>query len=180
MPPPILIHLHAYFLVTLKRCRSDDESREGTNTGDPTIDFEQEACQTEDEEDEDVGLPQELERIIAQEDREMRSHQEKTELVDLGTGSEKKEVKVGTGMTAPIREELVALLRDYQEVFAWLYQDMPGLSHDIVQHRLPLNSGCSPVKQKLRRMKPEMSLKIKEEMKKQFDAGFLVVTRYPE
>ena len=74
MPPPILIHLHVYFLVTLKRCRSDDESREGTNTGDPTVDFEQEASQTEDEEDEDIGLPPELERIIAQEDLEMRSH----------------------------------------------------------------------------------------------------------
>jgi len=29
-------------------------------------------------------------------------------------------------------------------------------------------------------MKPETSLKIKEEVKKQFDAGFLAVTRYPE
>ena len=124
--------MHVYFLVTLKRYRSDNESREATNTRDPTVDFEQEVIRTEDEEDEDVGLPLELERIFAQEDREMRSHQEKTELVDLGTGSEKKEVKVGTGMTAPICEELVALLRDYQDVFAWSYQDIPGLSHDIV------------------------------------------------
>jgi len=38
----------------------------------------------------------------------------------------------------------------------------------------------SPVKQKLRRMKSEMSLKIKEEVKKQFDAGFLVVAKYPQ
>ena len=110
----------------------------------------------------------------------MRPHREETELVDLGTDNEKKEVKVGMGMTAPICEELVALLRDYQDVFAWSYQDMPGLSHDIVQHRLPLNSGYSLVKQKLRRMKPEMSLKIKEEVKKQFDTGFLAVARYPE
>ncbi|XP_006579241.1 uncharacterized protein [Glycine max] len=124
---------------------SNDESREGTNTGDPTVDFEQEASQMEDEEDEDVGLPPELERIFAQEDREMRPHQEETKLVDLGTGSENKEVKVGTGMTTPVHEELVALLRDYQDVFAWSYQDMPGLSHDIVQHRLPLNSGYSSV-----------------------------------
>ena len=29
-------------------------------------------------------------------------------------------------------------------------------------------------------MKPKMSLKIKEEVKKKFDAGFLVVARYPE
>ena len=118
---------------------SNDESREGTNTGDPAVDFEQEASRTEDEEDEDVGLPPELERIVTQEDREMRPHQEETELLDLGTGSGKKEVKVGTSMTAPIRKELMALLKDYQNVFAWSYQDMPGLNSDIVQHRLPLN-----------------------------------------
>ena len=57
---------------------------------------------------------------------------------------------------------------------------MPGLSSEIVQHKLSLNPECSPLKQKLRRMKPEMSLKIKEEVKKQFDTSFLVVARYPE
>jgi len=83
-------------------------------------------------------------------------------------------------MTAPIREELMALLKKYQEIFAWSYQDMPGLSSDIIHHRLPLNPECSLVKQKLRRMKPKMSLKIKEEVKEQFDAGFLAVARYSE
>ena len=100
--------------------------------------------------------------------------------MDLETGSGKKELNIGMGMTAPIQEELIALLKDYQDIFAWSYQDMPSLSSDIVQHRLPLNPECSPVKQKLRRMKPETSLKIKEEVKKQFDAGFLAVARYPE
>ena len=126
----------------------------------------------EDEENEDVGLPPELEKIVAPEDQEMGPHQEETKIVDLGTSNGKKEVKIGTSMTAPICEELIALLKDYQDVFAWSYQDMPGLCSDIVQHRLPLNPECSPVKQKLRRMKPEKSLKIKEEVKKQFDAGF--------
>jgi len=65
-------------------------------------------------------------------------------------------------------------------VFAWLYQDMPRLDTDIGQHKLPLKEECPPIKQKLRRMKPEMSLKIKEEVKKQFDAGFLVVAKYPQ
>ena len=83
-------------------------------------------------------------------------------------------------MSAHIWDELVALLQDYQDIFAWSYQDMPYLSPNIVQHRLPLNPGCSSVKQKLRRMKPEMSLKIKKEVKKEFDAGFLAVARYPE
>ena len=60
-----------------------------------------------------MGLPPELEKIVAHEDQEMGSHQEETKLVDLGTGNGKKEVKIGTGMTTPIREELTALLKDF-------------------------------------------------------------------
>ena len=57
---------------------------------------------------------------------------------------------------------------------------MPGLDIDIVVHRLLLREECAPVKQKLRRVKPKMLLKIKEEMKKQLDAGFLEVAKYPQ
>ena len=169
-----------FISIVFKRYRSDDESCEGTNTEDPAVDFEREANRPEDEEDKDMGLFRELERIVAQEDREMKPNQEEMEIVNLGVGNEWKEVKMGICMTAPIHDELVALLRDYQDIFACSYQDMPGLNPDIMQHRLPLNPGCSPVKQKLRRMNPEMSLKIKEEVKRQFDAGFLAVARYPE
>ena len=65
-------------------------------------------------------------------------------------------------------------------MFAWSYQDMPGLDTDIVVYRLPLREECISVKQKLRRVKPEMLLKIKEEVKKQLDAGFLEVAKYPQ
>ena len=98
------------------------------------------------EEEEDV-LSLELERLIAQEECEMKPHQEETELVNLGTREERKEVKVGTSMTAPIRQGLITLLGEYQDIFAWSYQDMPGLDSDIVQHKLPLNLGSSLVKQ---------------------------------
>ena len=72
-----------------------------------------------------MRLPPELERIVAHEDQGTGPHQEETELVDLGIGSGKREVKIGTGITAPIREELIILLKDYQDIFAWSYQDMP-------------------------------------------------------
>ncbi|XP_017970398.1 PREDICTED: uncharacterized protein LOC108660657 [Theobroma cacao] len=59
-------------------------------------------------------------------------------------------------------------------------KDMPGLNTNIVAHKLPLKPECKPIKQKLRRMKPEMLLKIKEEVKKQLDARFLEVAKYLE
>ena len=88
-------------------------------------------------------------------------------------------MKIGITLSSATRKELIDLLQDYSDVFAWSYQDMPGLDTDIVVHRLPLREECMPVKQKLRRVKPEMLLKIKEEVKKQLDAGFLEVAKYP-
>ena len=57
---------------------------------------------------------------------------------------------------------------------------MLGLDTDIVVHRLSLREECAQVKQKLRKVKPEMLLKIKEEVKKQLDVGFLEVSKYPQ
>jgi len=57
---------------------------------------------------------------------------------------------------------------------------MLGLDLDIVQHKLPLKLECPPIKQKLRRMKPKMTLKIKEEVEKQFNSGFLAVAKYAQ
>ena len=88
-------------------------------------------------------------------------HQEITEAVNLGTEEERKKVKIGTTLLPRTKKELIDLLQDYNDVFAWSYQDMSGLDTDIVVHRLPLREECAPIKQKLKRVKPEMLLKIK-------------------
>ena len=58
------------------------------------------------------------------------------------------------------------LLREYVDIFTWSYQDMPGLSTEIVEHQLPMKPEFKPVQQKLKKVKLEMLLKIKEEVKK--------------
>jgi len=107
-----------FIFVAIKWYKFDNESYEGNDTEDPDINFEQLVNQAEDEEDEDWGLPPELKRMVEQEDREVKRHQEETEIVNLGVGEERQEVKVGTSMSMNIRDELVALLRDYQDVFS--------------------------------------------------------------
>ncbi|RDX67683.1 hypothetical protein CR513_53397, partial [Mucuna pruriens] len=57
---------------------------------------------------------------------------------------------------------------------------MSGLDYEIVEHKLPLNPNYPPTKQKLRRMKLKVSLKIKEEIQKQFEARFLAIAKYPQ
>jgi len=84
----------------------------------------------------------------------------------LGTEEDKKEIKIGALLDARVKRRIVELLREYSNIFAWSYKDMPGLDPDVVEHRLPLKPECPPVKQKLRRSHPDMALKIKEEVRK--------------
>ena len=68
---------------------------------------------------------------------------------------------------------LTKLLKEFPEVFAWSYEDMPGIDPDIVQHRILTLPKVKLVKQKLRCMKSEWMFKIKEEVIKQMKAGFI-------
>ena len=129
---------------------------------------------------EDNDLPSDLVRLVTQDEKQILPHQEVMKAINLGTKEERKKVKIETTLSPVTRKELINLLQEYNDVFAWSYQDMLGLDTDIVVHRLPLREECAPVKQKLRRVKPEMLLKIKEEVKKQLDAGFLEVSKYPQ
>ncbi|XP_028208435.1 uncharacterized protein LOC114391656 [Glycine soja] len=132
------------------------------------------------EEEEDDGIPEELARLLEYEKKTIRPHEEVVEVINLGTEEDKKEVKIGASLEATVKRRVIELLKEYVDVFAWSYQDMPGLDPRIVEHRLPLKPECPPVKQKLRRTRPDMALKIKEEVQKQIDAGFLVTSEYPQ
>ncbi|MDV3181341.1 MAG: hypothetical protein Q8830_04100, partial [Candidatus Phytoplasma australasiaticum] len=65
-----------------------------------------------------------------------------------------RETRISVHLKDAQKEELANMLREYIDVFAWSYEDMPGLSTDIVSHKLPINPGFSPVKQKSRKFKP--------------------------
>ncbi|KAG8484957.1 hypothetical protein CXB51_021413 [Gossypium anomalum] len=145
---------------------------------DSEISFEQDLCieDTEDfEDDQNCGLSPDLLRMVEQGEKKILPHKESVEIVNLGEG---KEVKIRASIAVETKQDLIELLQEFKDVFAWLYQDMPGLNTDIMVHRLPIKEECKPVQQKLRMMRPDILLKIKEEVKKQFDAGFLQVVKY--
>uniref|UniRef100_A0A2N9J4D2 Uncharacterized protein n=1 Tax=Fagus sylvatica TaxID=28930 RepID=A0A2N9J4D2_FAGSY len=131
--------------------------------------------------DEEVELPNDILEALERQDEGSKPNIEELEIINLAEeGEEPKEVKIGTCSTIEQKEALIALLREFHEIFAWSYQDMPGLDTDIVVHKIPLKPECKPVKQALRRMKPEIILKIKEEVEKQLKAGFLSTVTYSD
>jgi len=110
-------HLFSYhfacFCFCLEWFRCEGRFFEDPNNEVLIIDFDREVSQTINEEEEKDALSPELERLVAQEEREMKPHQEETELINLEIGEGKKEMKVGTGMTIPIRQGLITLLEEY-------------------------------------------------------------------
>ena len=78
-----------------------------------------------------------------------------TQSINLRIDSEPKMVQIGNTLTSSENDTLVTLLKEFKEVFAWSYKDMPRIDIDMVQHCIPTNSTMKPVKQKLRRMKPK-------------------------
>ena len=78
----------------------------------------------------------------------------------------KKRVKVGVNFPKDMKDELVALLKEFKEIFAWSYQDMPGQDIEIVFHKIMVKPKCPPMRQALQRMKSKIILKIKEEVEK--------------
>jgi len=132
------------------------------------------------EEEKDEVILDEISRLLERERKTIQPYEEAIELINLGTVEDKKEIKIGASLEASVKKRVIELFKEYVDIFAWSYRDMPGLDTNIMVHRLPLKPECPLVKQKLRRTHPDMALKIKEEVQKQIDAGFLVTSEYPQ
>ncbi|RDX92292.1 hypothetical protein CR513_25596, partial [Mucuna pruriens] len=94
--------------------------------------------QEEEEEIEEETL-RELERP------KLQSGAEELEVINLGEGEEIEEVWIGKLTPPDVKQGLTKLLREYADIFAWSYRDMPGLDTTIVEHRLPLIPNAIPV-----------------------------------
>ncbi|KAM2661591.1 hypothetical protein EV2_023880 [Malus domestica] len=73
---------------------------------------------------------------------------EELEKVSISKDYPDRMVKIGTTLSPPIRLELISFLQENTEVFAWSYEDMPGISPDIICHRLSIDPKTKPIRQK--------------------------------
>ena len=120
----------------------------------------------------------EINRELEQFEHKPKPNLSETETINLGSSEDVKEIKISLHINKEIREVIIQLLFEYKDVFDWSYDDMPGLSVDLVVHKLPVYPDCLPVQQKRRKFKSDLSKKIKEEIMKQLNAKVIQVIRY--
>ena len=95
------------------------------------------------------------------------------ETINLGNDENPHLIKIGSTLNEKEKKDLQELFTEFQEVFAWSYEDMPRIDPEIAQHHIDTHDHMVPIKQKLRRMITEWLLKIKEEVTKQLKVGFI-------
>ena len=73
------------------------------------------------------------------------------EEVDLGSGSqEPRPISISASLTEKEKSELILLLKEFKDVFAWDYSEMSGLDPGLVAHTLNVDPEAKPVAQPAR------------------------------
>ena len=57
-------------------------------------------------------------------------------------GKKAKPVKIEINIPKDMKDELIALLKEFKEIFAWSYQDMLRLNIETIVHRILVKPEC--------------------------------------
>jgi hypothetical protein len=75
---------------------------------------------------------------------------------------------------------LTNFLWDNKDIFAWKPTDMPGVLRELAEHRIDVNEGSKPIKQRLRRFSPNKKEAIKKEITKLMAVSFIREILHPD
>ena len=105
------------------------------------------------------------------------------ELREINLGAElgsQKPIFISSQLMAQEKEQLVALLQKYRDVFAWTYDKIPSLDPVLVVYSLNMDTGIRLVVQLARVFHTEVEAQIIQEAKKLLTAGFIKPIQHPK
>jgi hypothetical protein len=90
-----------------------------------------------------------------------------------------KPVSISMSLSTKERKCLIDLLYEYKDVFAWDYDEMPGIDPRLVAHSLNEEPGTKPVVQPMRTFHIKVEAQITQEVKKLLATGFIEPIQHP-
>ena len=94
--------------------------------------------------------------------------------VGLGFGSQgPKPISISASLTEREKSELILLLKEFKDVFAWDYNEMPRLDLGLVVHTLNVDPKAKPIAQSARIFHTEIKGQIVKEVQKLLATGFI-------
>ncbi|XP_057755326.1 uncharacterized protein LOC130974464 [Arachis stenosperma] len=85
---------------------------------------------------------------------------------------------IGTSIDNKDKEKLISFLRQNTDLFAWTFEDMPGINPSVITHKLAVSPTARPVSQKKRNLGTEKQLASMAEVNKLIDAQFIREIRF--
>ena len=99
--------------------------------------------------------------------------------VNLGTDEDPKPTYLSAFLEIDEEVAYMNILKEYRDVFAWSYKEMPGLNPIVAVHQLAVKNGSRLVKQAQRRFRQDLIPLIENVVKKLIEAGFIREVKYP-
>jgi hypothetical protein len=60
--------------------------------------------------------------------------------LNLGTKVDPQYIKVNSQLTKEKTKELHMILKEFKDVFAWIYKDLNGIPSELTQHKIELHT----------------------------------------
>lgn len=88
-------------------------------------------------------------------------------------------VRVGAYLSEEMQQSILDFLRKNVSTFAWSMADMKGIDPTITTHELNVDPTFKPIRQKRRKLGPDRSKAVNEEVDRLLGAGSIAEVRYP-
>ena len=77
---------------------------------------------------------------------------------NIGTDENPKLIKILKSLPQTENVKYIELLKEFQDVFAWGYEDLKSYDTNIIKHTILIKENQKPFKQKLRRINLALSI----------------------
>ncbi|XP_074356013.1 uncharacterized protein LOC141695684 [Apium graveolens] len=104
---------------------------------------------------------------------------EETEEIEVVIGNPSKTTKVGKGLPEHLKRDIITLIREFADIFAWDPKDMPGIPKVVARHSLHINKNVVPIRQKRRIFFDEKRAAIEQDIDRLLEAKFIEPVQFP-
>ena len=86
--------------------------------------------------------------------------------INISTEEEPRNIKIEKGASDKERKDLIELVKEYINVFAFTYDELKSYRDDLFQHTIPLRSKAKPFRKKLRIINLKLASMVQKELQK--------------
>jgi hypothetical protein len=93
--------------------------------------------------------------------------------INLGSKKNLQQAKINLDLEQVIDNQLIELLKEFKDIFAWTYKDLKGIRLDVPQHQIELDTSIPLAHQARYQLNPNYATNIKQDIDKLFATCFI-------